>query len=189
MTGTTWGPLDPRGGEPVTPETAGVTEIAVWRLSEHSSAVIRCRDLARGAFTVLGMPPDVVDDAVVMVSELVTNAIQHAYGPYELRLYRSRTSVVCEVVDGSEVLPEVPPRSGPPLTLSDIDAIGDFERLETGRGLDVVNRLSGGRCWAHHTKTRTTSPVVSGKCVAFALDLPGAVGSAGVPVPHEPTGP
>ncbi|SDQ72906.1 ATP-binding protein [Thermostaphylospora chromogena] len=181
MTGTTREPPD--GGGIAAPGTAAVVELAIWQLADHFSAVMRSRDLIRGAYTTLGMAPEVVDDAVVMVSELVTNAIQHACGPYELRLYRRGTSVVCEVVDGSHVLPRVPPPPGPPLTLGDIDAIADFERLETGRGLDVVNRLSGGRCWTHPTKTRTTDPVVMGKCVAFALDLPGA------PVPASPLGP
>lgn len=171
MTGTTREPPD--GGEIAAPGVAAVVELAIWQLADHFSAVMRSRDLIRGAYTILGMAPEIVDDAVVMVSELVTNAIQHACGPYELRVYRRGTSVVCEVVDGSHVLPRVPPPEAPQLTLGDIDAIADFERLETGRGLDVVNRLSSGRCWTHPTKTRTTDPVVLGKCVAFALDLPG----------------
>ncbi|MEO3861648.1 ATP-binding protein [Acrocarpospora sp. B8E8] len=146
--------------------------IATWPLAEGSRAVMRSRDLMRGVLTGLGLGNDAIDDGVVMVSELVTNALRHACGPFELRLYRSPPVVVCEVVDGSETLPAIPGPGAVHLTLDQIDAIPDPLLLESGRGLDVVHRLSRGWCGAYPTKISTTNRVTGGKAVAFALPLP-----------------
>jgi anti-sigma regulatory factor (Ser/Thr protein kinase) len=133
--------------------------------------VIRSRDLIRGALTALGLAGPVIDDGVLMVSELVTNALQHAQGPYELRLNRTDETVVCEVVDGSPVVPPIAGQSDACRTLAEIDATDDRARLEMGRGLEVVCRLSGG-CWgATETTTCTTRPATTAKAVWFALAL------------------
>ncbi|GIH26522.1 hypothetical protein Aph01nite_48320 [Acrocarpospora phusangensis] len=146
--------------------------IATWPLAEGARAVVRSRDLIRGVLTGLGLGHEAVDDGVVMVSELVTNALRHAFGPFELRLYRSPPVVVCEVVDGSETLPAIPGPGAVHLTLEQIDAIPDALLLESGRGLDVVHRLSRGWCGAYPTKISTRNRVTGGKAVAFALPLP-----------------
>ncbi|WP_214103951.1 ATP-binding protein [Acrocarpospora catenulata] len=146
--------------------------LATWPLAAGSHTVVRSRDLMRGVLTGLGFNGETVDDGVVMVSELVTNAMRHAVAPFELRLYRSPRVVVCEVVDGLETLPKLPSTGRAPLTLDDIDAVLDPALLECGRGLDVVHRLSQGWCGAYPTKISTTIPTTTGKAVAFALPLP-----------------
>ncbi|MFC8124118.1 ATP-binding protein [Streptomyces sp. NPDC057302] len=68
-----------------------------------------------------------VDDATLIVSELVTNATQHGHSPCRLRLEVSDDSVTVEVHDQSPV----GPRTLKPST----------ER-ESGRGLAMVRHLA-----------------------------------------------
>jgi anti-sigma regulatory factor (Ser/Thr protein kinase) len=69
-----------------------------------------------------------VEDAVLVVSEVVTNAVQHGAGVVLLRLLRRRTYVRVEVEDGSPTLPRLVNRAG-----------GAAER---GRGLEIVRKLA-----------------------------------------------
>lgn len=48
---------------------------------------------------------EAVDGAVLAVSELVANAVEYAVGPYELRLRRTASDVICEVVDQDTRIP------------------------------------------------------------------------------------
>jgi anti-sigma regulatory factor (Ser/Thr protein kinase) len=73
---------------------------------------------------------EVVDPAVLVASELVTNAITHGGGIYELRLRLTRGSLRVEVVDDGEGSPEI-------RRASDSD--------EGGRGLQIVSLTS--RAW------------------------------------------
>ncbi len=68
-----------------------------------------------------------LDDAKLLVSELVTNAVVRALSPVELRVIESVRSVRIEVHDRS---PHVP---------SPADAGPDAEH---GRGLSIVDRLA-----------------------------------------------
>lgn len=69
---------------------------------------------------------DCCADAVVVVDELVTNALQHGSAPVSLRLQRRRAGrrLRIEVRDGSRQMPQI----GPPTTLR-------------GRGLHLVGGL------------------------------------------------
>ncbi|KAF4405604.1 ATP-binding protein [Streptomyces lycii] len=49
------------------------------------------------ALDQLGHEGELVSDAVLAVSELVANAVEHATGPYEIRLRCTGTELVCEV--------------------------------------------------------------------------------------------
>lgn len=81
-----------------------------------------------------------IEDAVIIASELVTNAIRHGQvmvGPcglpqVELAWQRFATRVTCVVTDGSS-LPPV-------LTAADISS-------ESGRGLQVVHALAAAWGW------------------------------------------
>ncbi len=74
---------------------------------------------------------EVVDDVVLVVSELVTNAVRHANGPIVLEVQRHSDGVEVGVEDASPVLPH--PRSGDE---------------EGGRGLPIVDALAS--CWGVH---------------------------------------
>jgi len=88
--------------------------------------------------------PETVDIAILLVSELATNAIVHATSAIELRV-RVGDDVRVEVHDASSDAPEI--------------TAGDAER-ESGRGLELVSALAEGWDW---------SPRAEGKVVWFAL--------------------
>ena len=139
-------------------------------MPEQQTIVLRGRELVRGALAALGLSDEAVDEGLVMASELITNALRHAHGPYELRLYHWSRLVVCEVVDGLDVLPPISDGEISSLSLEDIDSIDDPALLEGGRGLAVVHRLSQGRCGARFTEMYAVGRLSRGKAVWFAID-------------------
>jgi anti-sigma regulatory factor (Ser/Thr protein kinase) len=111
-----------------------------------------------------------IQDTVLVVSELVTNAIRHGTAghgdsagdaPVELSLCCQSSSLICAVTDRSV--------SPPVLSLADPDA-------ESGRGLQVVHALAVDWGW---TALRT-----HGKAVWAAFELPADVR----PADREPRG-
>jgi anti-sigma regulatory factor (Ser/Thr protein kinase) len=98
-----------------------------------------------------GIEGDVADSAVLLVSELVTNAILHGEPPVELRVGVPGSLVHVEVHDSDrESHPHVGPVRGPA-----------SERLG-GRGLSLVQELSSR--WGLWEDD-------DGKCVWFEIDL------------------
>ncbi|MEU3417329.1 PAS domain S-box protein [Streptomyces murinus] len=91
--------------------------------------------------------PAPADDALLLLSETLTNAVQHAEGPVGLRLCRTATDLTVEVSDRSPHLPQ--PRH----------AAGDDEH---GRGLFLVRTLADG--WG-------VRPTDEGKTTWFTLKL------------------
>lgn len=137
----------------------------VWPLDGDPRTVRHARSVVRDELTALGLAPDLVDDAVLMVSELVTNALMYGEGPYELALHADAREVVCVVVDGSPLLPE-------PVE-ADVSA-------EHGRGLNIVARLSDG-CHGCRPQPYVTRPDLVGKATWFALPRHGPAGNV-VPI-------
>ena len=89
---------------------------------------------------------DELFEAELAVNELVTNAHQHAPAPYELRISWSETSVKIAVMDGGadhDVLLKL---------LSQAPNCGPTHE-DSGRGLQMVAGLFGGRCGAEPTTT------------------------------------
>jgi anti-sigma regulatory factor (Ser/Thr protein kinase) len=137
--------------------------VTAWALSLNIVAR-RARSLLRSQ--VIDHVPDqsVLDDLILMVSELATNAAVHANGPYEMRLVRhAGVPVVCEIADNGGGLDVIAEHLRPkPEQILNIDA------LQTGgRGLAVVANLSGGRCGTHTTRLCSTGQ--TGKSVWFAI--------------------
>ncbi|GLW65468.1 hypothetical protein Arub01_37120 [Actinomadura rubrobrunea] len=132
-----------------------------WTLPRGPECARRARTLLADALAALAVPPDAIADARVMVSELATNAYQHAadHGPHELWLSadeggaRPPAEVRCAVFDafGDATLPGYSWTSG-----------------DCGRGLSIVAELSRGRWGLLRTFSRLDTPV-PGKAVWFAV--------------------
>lgn len=107
------------------------------------------------------LPSELVDTAVLLTSELVTNAILHAGTGVVLSIHRGPDRVRVDVADGSPVQPAVK---------------GYGNDATIGRGLTLFDRLAS--AWG-------TRPIIPrGKIVWFELpvDIPGEwAGLAGVP--------
>ncbi|KQV23919.1 MULTISPECIES: ATP-binding SpoIIE family protein phosphatase [unclassified Kitasatospora] len=121
-------------------------DVAYWYLQPRHETPGRARRLVGHALRRWGLET-LAENTELMVSELVTNAIQHATRPVTLRLVR--TSVLrCEVGDDSALLPRAQ-RAGP--------------EDERGRGLQIV-----ARCAERWGATR----LGAGKVVWFEQRLP-----------------
>lgn len=104
--------------------------VVVWRLRADPSAAEQARRLVRDALGALPLGDELVDDAVLMVSELVGNAVQHGEPPFELALRVGGGELRAEIVDSGP---------GVPLTRA------PDSQAERGRGLGIVAGLSRGR--------------------------------------------
>ncbi|HEV2345218.1 MAG TPA: ATP-binding SpoIIE family protein phosphatase [Actinocrinis sp.] len=118
---------------------------AAWWLPGEPKQVGRCRRLVRDTLAAWELSA-LTETVELLVSELVTNAIQHAGGEIRLRLQRNETGLLCEVCDRTRTPPE----------LQELSATA-----ERGRGILLVNELS--RKWGHR---RTAT----GKIVWFTMN-------------------
>ncbi|MDH2415299.1 SpoIIE family protein phosphatase [Nocardioides sp. CER19] len=96
-------------------------------LSENLSAVSTARRAVAAQLRVWEVVGRAVADLVLVTSELVTNSLRHARGPYELRLRRTAHEVVVEVGDSTAQRPRRRRVDG--------DA-------ESGRGLTIVEAVA-----------------------------------------------
>ncbi|MBW8484215.1 ATP-binding protein [Actinomadura parmotrematis] len=160
----TGGRIDDPGGpdEPATGRPG-----RAWPLPGGPGCAGYARRVLGEALAGLGASRDTVADARLMVSELATNAHQHAAGrgPHELWLYLGRgpdPALCCAVFDthAGARLPGYSWTSG-----------------DCGRGLSIVGELSGGRWGSLRTVSRV-GPPVPGKAVWFAIDVPPDVAAA-----------
>ena len=103
--------------------------------------------------TLDGQAPGVVEDAVLLTSELVTNAVRHAESTVRVVVAVDDRFVRVEVHDDSDLLPVVGPARS--------TAMG-------GRGMPMVDVLA--RRWG------VTPAADGGKAVWFELGLAGAPG-------------
>ncbi|MEZ5410054.1 MAG: ATP-binding protein [Acidimicrobiales bacterium] len=84
-----------------------------------TASVGPARDKLRQALAACTAPLELVGDAELVLTELVTNAIQHAAPPIEVELRLEDQGLTVEVIDHS---PGVPPCLQPP----DLDRIGGW---------------------------------------------------------------
>ncbi|MGP3946090.1 MULTISPECIES: ATP-binding protein [Streptomyces] len=139
-------PSLPNGPQPRrrmgSPDIHPTPQELVLRLATDPAAVGLARRATIGALRGWGVPDTTADDIVLMVDELVTNAIEHATGPVWLRLrLRRGCCVICKVGDGCHEAPR--------LRHSDPDA-------ENGRGLFLVSALAD----AFGARITTTGKVI-----------------------------
>ncbi|MGI5404442.1 ATP-binding protein [Streptomyces sp. CA-135486] len=113
-------------------------------VSADAGDVSRIRRLAKDFLTGLKVAPTARDDALVIISELVTNAVLHALPPAALQVRCIQRSVLrIEVTDGGP-RPDPPPRAD--------------QHEEHGRGMLIVAAMAvrfgtithagGSTCWA-----------------------------------------
>jgi anti-sigma regulatory factor (Ser/Thr protein kinase) len=142
--GATWPWLtSPAGLTSAPARLAGFPRIAT-RTPGHDLAAVRAARAFTRATLERWAIEDRRDDITVVVSELLTNALEHAAPrpggwPVRVGLLQSRpgTAVLCAVADASTA----PPVPVPPGHLS-----------ESGRGLHVIEEISDG--WGYTTAPR-----------------------------------
>ncbi|MFJ4946995.1 SpoIIE family protein phosphatase [Streptomyces sp. NPDC088760] len=102
-------------------------DTATWRLPARYDAPALARAQVSALLRQWGTRDDTRDAVLVLVSELVTNAVCFATGPITVRLIRAGHGLLCEVGDTGNGRPRL--RRG-----------GPFD--DAGRGLHVVHRLT-----------------------------------------------
>ncbi|MFF3164461.1 ATP-binding SpoIIE family protein phosphatase [Streptomyces sp. NPDC003273] len=102
-------------------------DTATWRLPARDDAPARARAHVSALLRRWRTRDDTRDNALLLVSELVTNAVRFATGPVTVRLIRSGNGLLCEVGDTGNGRPRL--RRGGPLA-------------DGGRGLHVVHGLT-----------------------------------------------
>ncbi|MGI5467224.1 PAS domain S-box protein [Streptomyces sp. CA-132043] len=127
---------------PAAPLASVVTELPATASAVPDGRAFLASALGRWGRT------EAADEACLLVSELLTNAIRHAEGPLLLRLRMSRSELTAEVSDRSSRRPR--------LRLAGTDE-------ESGRGLFLVDALADS--WGTH-------PTDDGKTIWFTLRLP-----------------
>jgi two-component sensor histidine kinase len=124
-----------------------MNEAVFWSLPPRPNAVSDSRDRVRSSCPHL--PPGVLNDALLLTSELVTNAVRHGGGgDISCRLWPGQRVVRLEVADGNGTLPREVDRG----------LVAD-----SGRGLHIVDTLASR--WGSTPGQRE-----SGKTVWFELD-------------------
>jgi anti-sigma regulatory factor (Ser/Thr protein kinase) len=106
----------------------GGAQRVVTKLPANASAVPAARRFAAQAVAHMGMHGEVLDRTQLLVTELATNAVQHAHSPIRLSVVPEPGRVRVEVRDDDPCPPPTPRRPDP-------DA-------EHGRGLWLVSSLS-----------------------------------------------
>jgi anti-sigma regulatory factor (Ser/Thr protein kinase) len=111
-----------------------VSQTQVIELDADADAPSRGRHAVIEVLDEWGCEPDTREDLLLVVSELVTNAVVHGAEPIRVTMVRAPERVRVEVTDGAgEASPHGNPR--PPTN------------AETGRGLSVVTRLAVAWGW------------------------------------------
>lgn len=134
--------------------TPGPPPAGAVTLPSSPRSVAAARRFARALLAEWGLH-DLVADAVLLLSELVTNAVVHVpegAGEVELVLRRTADQLVAQVSDAGGCLPACA-EAGPD--------------SEGGRGMWLVEQIAAR--WGHHATGGGT-----GKTVWFALSLPPA---------------
>ncbi|GLW66394.1 hypothetical protein Arub01_46380 [Actinomadura rubrobrunea] len=115
--------------ETVEPARTAARAVA-WELAPETRAASHARALTARALRSWHVSDAAdVDDIVLMVDELVANAVVHGTGPVRLRLRLDGARLVAEVADAGPAVPPRPPGRAPRWS-------------EAGRGLLLVAALA-----------------------------------------------
>ncbi|WP_157252443.1 ATP-binding protein [Nonomuraea typhae] len=124
-----------------------------WTLEQGPQEIGRARNEVRKALVSYELPNDLLDDTVLVFSELVTNAVQHGSGPIEFVVHVLFDRIRLCVADASP-RPLVPVQPG--------------SHDERGRGLAIVascstrwwvcTRHPGKEVWAEFRRPATVLP-------------------------------
>ncbi|WP_433332414.1 ATP-binding protein [Spirillospora sp. CA-294931] len=112
--------------------TARPRTAASWHLPPGKSAPAHSRELAAATLSEWGLDA-IADDTVLLIDELVTNAVLHAPGPIQLTLHLDESALLCQVTD-SNSCPPLPRVPGP--------------HTESGRGLHLLHTLASTHGWS-----------------------------------------
>ncbi len=115
------------------PQRYGAGGTEVIELDADPEAPARGRQAVTEVLTGWGWAPSAQEDLLLVVSELVTNAVVHGAEPIVVTVVRAAERVRVEVTDGLSDASPQNSRAAP-------DA-------ETGRGLSVVTRLACAWGW------------------------------------------
>lgn len=102
-------------------------DTAAWRLPARADSPARARSLAAALLRQWSTREEVRDSALLVIGELVANAVRFATGPIGVRLIRTGHDLLCEVGDTGNGMPRL--RRGGLLD-------------DRGRGLHVVHKLT-----------------------------------------------
>ncbi|QKW08740.1 ATP-binding protein [Streptomyces sp. NA04227] len=104
-----------------------------WQLTRHPSSVGRARRLLRAQAAAWQVPDEAAQTAVLLLSELVTNAYRHARVPAGRQIHArcelTPGALRIEVSDANNTLPSAPAADADPYA-------------ESGRGLALVEMLA-----------------------------------------------
>jgi anti-sigma regulatory factor (Ser/Thr protein kinase) len=120
----------------MSPVISGPSSRAIVRCLHGSQPEHRARSLVTDVLARAGIVTE-LPDIELAVNELVTNARQHAPGPYELRIVFDRYSVKVAVMDSGADYSELARK----LLQA---AAGELADGESGRGLQIVTGLFPG---------------------------------------------
>ncbi|HEY2296342.1 MAG TPA: ATP-binding protein [Jatrophihabitans sp.] len=115
---------DATGSETTEPRPNEIQELP---LPADTSAPGVAREFVRTRWPQLG--EEVIDDVVLIVSELASNAVQHGRPKIELRIRVEPFSVDVSVLDHGPVIPPT-------------QIVQPQEMATSGRGLSIVDRLA-----------------------------------------------
>ncbi|MCX4967139.1 ATP-binding protein [Streptomyces sp. NBC_00654] len=128
-------------------------------LAHRPSACPRARTWAAEALTRWDATDEETDDVLLVMCELVTNAVIHTTGP--IRAHLSRDQAGCYHVQVDDGGPTVPPAARP----------DEHDSDEHGRGLVIVDHLS-----ARHGHSRAPYPYRSRAWAVLAPTTPHPAG-------------
>lgn len=120
----------------------GVVDV-VLPLPRILEALAAVRHRVRAVLAGWDLPPDLADDALLVVSEMTTNAITHALPPATLRLSRVPGPGQCTLrVQVTDAGPVARSREEGPRGEGSREETGDAPCEEHGRGIAIVAALS-----------------------------------------------